>query len=544
MRLSHISVAKRLVLIVVAAVIGFVALTTLSSFHTRSGVMALERERVTHIVEAARSVLVHFHELETSGALTRSEAQARSLEILRTLRYEGGRNYIFAYDQNAMTLLSPLKPETEGKSMAGKTDPNGVALFDRIADVARRGGDGFVSYTWPRQKDSIPEAKLSYVRAFEPWGWAIGTGIYLQAVDAQFASILSWNSTLAAVLALITLGIAFVVARSITIQLGGEPSYARDVMREVAQGNLRLEVAFNGRSDSLLGALRDMIGSLRTIVSDITSSANQVVTDSHSISDVARRVAGSSSKQTDATTTIAAAIEQMTVSVNHISDSAAETEASSSQTSRLALDGQELATQAAGEMQRISATVSTAKGKIEQLAERAARINEIANVIKEIAAQTNLLALNAAIEAARAGEQGRGFAVVADEVRGLAERTATATINIEKMITDIADETEGAVSAMESVADHVGHGVDLAESAAEALREIRVGAEASLNRIREVADATREQSSASTSIAQQVEQIAQMCESTHSSMSKTLGAVESLEGLATALQQTTGRFSY
>ena len=197
---------------------------------------------------------------------------------------------------------------------------------------------------------------------------------------------------------------------------------------------------------------------------------------------------------------------------------------------------------AAQSIQKISRTVSDASGRIHALEERARQVSSIANVIKEIAGQTNLLALNAAIEAARAGEQGRGFAVVADEVRKLAERTSLATTEIEHMIVGIQHDTVGAVGAMNAALPEVQEGVELAESATALLQSIESGARRTLERVGEVADATLEQSAASTSIAQRVEQIAGMVEETTESIRGTAATAHQLEGIAGNLKQQIGRF--
>ncbi|MCB1886474.1 MAG: methyl-accepting chemotaxis protein [Rhodocyclaceae bacterium] len=532
----------RLFVLVASALVGFVALTGLASWHNRQDVTALEHKRIEHMVEAAGTILGRFHALETEGRLSRAEAQAEALATLRALRFDNGGNYIFIYNQQAVALLVPTKPEIEGKSLAGKTDANGVALFDRIAEVARSGKAQTIEYVWPRTAGGEPERKVSYVAAFSPWGWAFGTGIYLESADAAFRSMLVRNLSVAGGLILMVSLIAWAIARGILRQLGGEPAYACAVMQRVAQGDLRSEVVVDGPSDSLLGALKAMVGDLRQVVGSIAGSASQVADSSTRISEVAREVADSTERQTDATASIAAAVEEMTVSINHISENAGDTESTSAQTARLAERGREQAVQAAGGMKRIAGKVQDARDRIAHLAERADQISGIANVIKEIAAQTNLLALNAAIEAARAGEQGRGFAVVADEVRGLAERTATATVQIEQMIQGVSDDTSDAVDSMEAVNQEVGSGVTMVEEASESLSEINEGTVASLDRIRDVAEATREQSSASTAIAQRVEQIADMCERTSASMGTTLDAMQSLARLSATLQESTGRF--
>jgi methyl-accepting chemotaxis protein len=174
--------------------------------------------------------------------------------------------------------------------------------------------------------------------------------------------------------------------------------------------------------------------------------------------------------------------------------------------------------------------------------DRKNQVTSIANVIKDIAGQTNLLALNAAIEAARAGEQGRGFAVVADEVRKLAERTSLATTEIEQMIVGIQSDTVGAVEAMNAALPEVQQGVELAASASESLRAIEEGARRTLSRIGEVADATKEQSSASTSIAQRVEQIANMVEQTTDTIRGTAATAHQLQDIAVSLKQLISRF--
>ena len=189
-----------------------------------------------------------------------------------------------------------------------------------------------------------------------------------------------------------------------------------------------------------------------------------------------------------------------------------------------------------------NATMQATRQTMAELGDSARRIESIVGVIDSLSFQTNLLALNAAIEAARAGEQGRGFAVVADEVRKLAERTSSATTEIEQMIVGIQGDTVGAVEAMNAALPEVEHGVHLAGSASESLRAIESGAGRTLERIGEVADATREQSAASTSIAQRVETIAQMVEETTATIRGTADTAGQLEQIAQGLKAQIGRF--
>lgn len=542
--LERMKLASRLGLMVIASIIGLLILGAVSLWNAHRQLVDAEVRRVDDVVTAAGYVFTHFHELEAAGEISREEAQKQSLDVLRHLRFEGGSNYIFVYDGNATTLLSPLKPETEGKSMAGKTDPNGVPLFDKFAEVARSGNNAEVEYVWPRKTGGVPERKHSSVKAFKPWGWAYGAGVYFTAVDEAFATGLAMTSSVAVVVLLVTIVLSVLVVRSVLRQLGGEPTEAVAAMRELAQGNLCATIDNKGGADSLLGTLATTVAQLRGMMSEIGRSAETLRANAGALAGVARGVADKAQSQSDATSAIAAGVEEMTVSINHISDSARDTATNSAAAVELAVRGEQRTGEAAGEMTRIAETVGSASERIRDLVERAKEIGSIANVIKEIAAQTNLLALNAAIEAARAGEQGRGFAVVADEVRGLAERTAGATVQIEDMIKGIQKDTSGAVDVMGSVTERVQSGVAQVNSAAESLREIREGAGLALESIRDVADATKEQSAASNSIAQQVEQIAQMVDGTSSAMQEAAGAVDEMEALSANLNAVVGRFRY
>jgi methyl-accepting chemotaxis protein len=347
--------------------------------------------------------------------------------------------------------------------------------------------------------------------------------------------------SVSAVLLVVLVLLGGLIRASIVNQLGGEPSEAAAVMERVASGDLTADVG-NPAKGSLLDALGGMVTSLRSLVREVSSSAVTLASNAEQIRHASSEVATAAEHQADATSAMAAAIEELTVSSNHISDSARETETDSREAMALASEGSDRVDQATEAIRKIATTVSDASARIHALEERASQVSSIANVIKDIAGQTNLLALNAAIEAARAGEQGRGFAVVADEVRKLAERTSTATTEIEQMILGIQGDTGGAVEAMNAALPEVEQGVQLAGHASESLRGIEAGAGRTLERIGEVATATREQSTASTSIAQRVEEIAQMVDETTATIRGTAETAHQLEQIAQGLKSQIGRF--
>ena len=288
--------------------------------------------------------------------------------------------------------------------------------------------------------------------------------------------------------------------------------------------------------------MQQMQSQLQQIIQSIQQNADKVGTASVDLSGQMDQINQSARQASDAASSTAAAIEELAVSVDHISQSSRQTESSAMHATQLADHGGQLAHRASEEIQRVAGQIDQASGRIAGLVERSHEIGGIARVIKEIADQTNLLALNAAIEAARAGEQGRGFAVVADEVRKLAERTAQATDQITTMIQAIHEDTTSVVKGMEAVGPQVAVGVDIARQAGESLRQINAATSVALSNVSEVSAATAEQSQASNSVARNVEQISSMLEESVQSVNAANVNVRVLEKLAADLRQSVERF--
>ncbi|MDD3517453.1 MAG: methyl-accepting chemotaxis protein, partial [Chromatiales bacterium] len=278
-------------------------------------------------------------------------------------------------------------------------------------------------------------------------------------------------------------------------------------------------------------------------VNRVLDVAARVATAAANLTRISGTVAQGSRQQSEAASTTAAAVEEMTATIAHVADHSRSTESTSESAQVTTSRGREVVGKASQEMQRIASTVQDSSSLIRELGERSNAINGIVGVIREIADQTNLLALNAAIEAARAGEQGRGFAVVADEVRTLASRTARATGEIGGLITDIRNEIERAVQTMEGCAKQAEGGVELAAEAGRSLDEISTGVDHTLGMVRDIAQATRQQNQASEEIARNVDRIAGMAEGNHRSVIESSHCAHTLELLAADLQGAVSKFT-
>jgi methyl-accepting chemotaxis protein len=289
-------------------------------------------------------------------------------------------------------------------------------------------------------------------------------------------------------------------------------------------------------------SFNELMVALQQTLGQVLGSVDKVSDAAQSLSSSSNQVATSSSSQSEATSAMAAAVEEMTVSINHVSDSAHEAVEISRKSGKLSTEGGEIINKAASEMSQIAETVRHTAQAIEELDQHSNQISSIVQVIKDVADQTNLLALNAAIEAARAGEQGRGFAVVADEVRKLAERTTKATVEITQMIAAMQHSAKAAVSTMEMAVDQVSGGVTLANQAGSAIIQIRDGAEQVVGVVNDISSALAEQSSASNDIASQVEKVAQMTEENSAAAAETASAANNLQELANNMQAAVSRF--
>jgi methyl-accepting chemotaxis protein len=344
-------------------------------------------------------------------------------------------------------------------------------------------------------------------------------------------------SVVAVVLALL---LALLTISSITAPL----SRLVTVANTIAEGDLtaKVEVTSQDETGQLMAAMQTMTNNLRSIISQVADTSSQVASASSQLHVTAEQIATSAEEVSAQAATVATASEEMAATSNSISDSCHHAADSAGIASQAAVAGSGVVSSTIVGMERIAGRVHSSAQTVDALGERSDQIGAIVATIEDIADQTNLLALNAAIEAARAGEQGRGFAVVADEVRALAERTTKATREISEMIKSIQNETKNAVVEMEQGVKEVQQGTEDASRSGEALQEILAKINEVAMEVNQVATAAEEQTATTSEITNNIMMISQVVEQTAKGSQEAVRAADNLSGLAQDLKQIVCRF--
>ncbi len=551
----RMTVGRKIFALIGLGFMGLLGIAILDSHELASSLRQQKQIELQHLGELALGIVKEEHALAQKGDIAVADAQKRTLTRIAALRY-GNNDYFWVNDMQPRMVMHPIKPEMNGKDISTYKDPNGKALFVDFVDVVRKDGAGFVPYEWPKPGFDRPQPKLSYVVGFAPWGWVIGTGVYIDDLSAQ-----TWASTRRTLLAaglvlLITLVVSVLVARGITRPL----QRMTVAMKALAGGKLDVEVPGIGRHDEVgemaeavevfksnaaarlgLEAERketearaearrkadmhklagDFEGAVGEIIEMVSSASTELEASAGTLSSTAER-------GEELATMVAAASEEASTNVQSVASATEEMASSVNEISRQVQESARMANEAVDQARKTNDRVS-------ELSKAAARIGDVVELINTIAGQTNLLALNATIEAARAGEAGRGFAVVASEVKALAEQTAKATGEIGQQVTGIQSATQDSVNAIKEISGTIEKLSEISSAIAAAVEEQGAATQEISRNVQQAAHGTQQVSSNITDVQRGAGE-------TGSASSQVLSAAQSLSGESTRLKLEVGKF--
>ena len=511
--LTRIKISTRIYLLIVLFILGMGLVLALSAQNIEGVLKNAYTQRTQSLIDVATTLVKSYQDRVASGELTIEEGKSRALKNLQSVRYDGD-NYIWVNDMDGKMLMHPVSVKLVGTDVKEIKDADGKKIFVDMIDLVKKNGQSVYNYQWPPDQTAKP--KISYIKGVPEWGWVVGTGVFADQIQRDVREVAIKLGLAVGGILIVAILVALLIGRSISRPI----DFITKVMKELAGGNLNVEIGMEDRKDEI-GAMAkavcifqanakqveklkveqaeaekratrekkqamdkmadDFEASVGQIVNVVASAATELQASSKNLSEMSEQT----SRQTS---TVAAATEEASASVQTVASAAEELSASISEINRQIEESSRVAANAVQEVKRTDATVST-------LSDAAAQIGDVVKLIQDIAEQTNLLALNATIEAARAGEAGKGFAVVASEVKNLANQTGRATEEISKKIVTVQSVSAEAVNAIRSIGGIIEKIDEITKMIAEALRQQDTATREISNNVQQASAGTSEISS-------------------------------------------------
>lgn len=488
-------ISTRLLMLVGAAIVAIAAIGA-SSLSTLYSALMHDREmQIETMLAMGENLVKHYHGLQLNGTLTQDEAQKQAKAALTQLRY--GSSYYWVRQPDGLNLVHPDTKKvgtiSQGQTMDGR--PDASAYREELA----KSHIALVSMKSQRPDGSLAP-KLNGLVEFTPWNWWIGTGFFSDDINQTYWQSATTQTIIFVIALIILIGSGWRIIRSISAILGGEPAYAANITRQIANNDLSVDVALEkNQSGSLLGAIVAMQEQLATTVRSIRQSSENIATASSEIAAGNLDLSSRTEEQ-------ASALEETSATIHELESTVRKNTENARNANQLTIDATMLANRGGAVMKDMLTTMDA-------INQSSKAVVDIVSLIDGISFQTNILALNAAVEAARAGEQGRGFAVVAAEVRNLAQRSASAAKEIKSLI----DASQSHMLSGNQLAQEAGNSmtqiVGGIEKVASIMRDITMASEEQHTGIIQITEAIRQMDSVTQQNAALVEQAAAAADS-------------------------------
>jgi methyl-accepting chemotaxis protein len=478
-------------------------------------------------------------------------SKLKAIQKLRELHY-GSDGYIFVNGYDGTALANRIQPSSEGKNLMNIQDPNGKYLFKELTQAAKNGG-GFVTYLWHKASKGKNAEKLSYAIPLPKWNIYIGTGFYIDDIEDDIAKkeeelshIISDTITIIVIISFIIILSIIALTYFVTKIMTRSIVEANEFLKEISEGEGDLTKELPVTSKDEVGMLathfNTFIAKLNEIISVVKNGSEGVAAASTELASSTEELSVTIQDQATQVNSVASATEEISVTSNEVLESLKGANEETQNADSLTTKGKDKLLSSVNEVMGIKEKVEKLGITIESLSQSSSEIGNIINVINDIADQTNLLALNAAIEAARAGEHGRGFAVVADEVRKLAERTQGATKEIEAIIVTLQNETKTATVDMNEATEKVVSGAETIKETEDVFEQI-VGSVETINISNGAINSSiEEQVSAITNINDNAQVISAGIEQSSTALHQVSRTVTDLQKQADDLYLLVGKF--